>query len=93
MFKFFNGTKKVTECDKNLMDYEAVKICIKSLKFKNSEGFDMHKLMTLAYSEREYLKNSFSKTIPAYKKKSQTKNRKNYRPIANLCSLSKVFKK
>ena len=34
-----------------------------------------------------------SKTIPVFKNKGEKKNIENYRPIANLCSTSKVFEK
>ena len=34
-----------------------------------------------------------AKTIPVYKNKGATKDMENYRPIANLCSTSKVFEK
>jgi hypothetical protein len=34
-----------------------------------------------------------AKTTPVYKNKGPTKDIKNYRPIANLCSASKVFEK
>ena len=54
----------------------------------------MHKLMTLVYSEKRVPEQWLvSKTIPDYKNKGQTKDIKNYRPISNLCLLSKVFKK
>jgi hypothetical protein len=33
-----------------------------------------------------------SKTIPVYKNKGNKKYIENYRPIANLCTASKVFK-
>jgi hypothetical protein len=33
------------------------------------------------------------KTIPVYKNKGQTSNINNYRPIANLCSASKILEK
>ena len=34
-----------------------------------------------------------SKTIPVFKNKGQRKDIENYRPIANLCSTSKIFEK
>jgi hypothetical protein len=34
-----------------------------------------------------------SKTIPVFKNKGQSKDIENYRPIANLCSTSKIFEK
>jgi hypothetical protein len=34
-----------------------------------------------------------SETVPVYKNKGEKKNIENYRPIANLCSASKIFEK
>ena len=61
------------------------------------------------YLEKPYLKNFnrlnstlkfwvpgqwlVSKTIPVFKNKGDRKDIKNYRPISNLCSSSKIFEK
>ena len=54
----------------------------------------IQKLMDLIYTEvkvpDQWL---ISKTIPVFKNKGQKKDIENYRPIANLCSTSKIFEK
>ena len=54
----------------------------------------LHKLMTLIYEEKTIPEQWLvAKTLPVYKKKGNTKDMENYRPIANLCSSSKIFEK
>ena len=106
-----NGFNKVNCSESDFMDLESVISCMKSLKSKNSEGFDripqkvlvdgvdilsmpMHKLMSMIYKEKKVPDQWLvSKTIPIYKNKGQSKDLENYRPIANLCSSSKIFEK
>ena len=84
--------------------------CIKSLKIKNSEGFDripqrilidglnpllkpLTDLFTLIFKNNIIPKQwLISKTIPIHKKGPKS-NIENYRPIANLCSVTKIFEK
>ena len=107
----YNGSRRVVCSDSNFMDLESVIICMKSMKSKNSEGYDripqrilvdgvdvlavpMQKLMSLIYSEVKIPEQWLvSKTIPIFKNKGQKREIENYRPIANLCSSSKVFEK
>jgi hypothetical protein len=50
--------------------------------------------MTLIYEEKTIPEQWLvAKTLPVYKKKGNTKDMENYRPIANLCSSSKIFEK
>ena len=107
----FNGNKKLECQDLNFMDTPAILSCIKSLKNKNSEGFDripqriivdgadvlinpLTEMFKRIYFQRtvpdQWL---ISKTIPVYKNKGDAKSIENYRPIANLCSASKIFEK
>ena len=106
-----NGLNKVTCTNFDFMDMESVISCMKSLKTKNSEGFDripqkvlvdgtsilakpMHKLMSLIYKEKQIPDQWLvAKTLPIFKNKGQSKDIENYRPIANLCSSSKIFEK
>jgi hypothetical protein len=106
-----NGLNKVTCTNFDFMDMESVISCMKSLKTKNSEGFDripqkvlvdgtsilakpIHKLMSLIYKEKQIPDQWLvAKTIPIFKNKGQSKDIENYRPIANLCSSSKIFEK
>ena len=54
----------------------------------------MYKLMRLIYYERKVPDQWLvAKTIPVFKNKGNSKDIENYRPIANLCSSSKVFEK
>jgi hypothetical protein len=54
----------------------------------------MHKLMSLIYKEKHIPDQWLvAKTIPIFKNKGQSQDIENYRPIANLCSLSKIFEK
>jgi hypothetical protein len=52
------------------------------------------RLMDLIYTENNVPEQwLISKTIPVFKNKGQRKDIENYRPIANLCSTSKIFEK
>ena len=54
----------------------------------------VQRLMDLIYLEKNVPKQwLISKTIPVFKNKGQRKDIENYRPIANLCSTSKIFEK
>ncbi len=107
----YNGSRKIEADNCMFMDPVSVKECIKSLKSKNTEGFDripqkilldgveqlvqpMSVLFNLIYNEKtvpdQWL---IAKTIPVFKNKGDIKHVENYRPIANLCSTSKVFEK
>ena len=107
----YNGRKVVNAVNKNFMDYSSVLECIKSLKTKNSEGYDripqrvlvdgvdvlldpLHGLFRLIY-ETKLIPDQWkvAKTVPIYKNKGDRNNMENYRPIANLCSSSKIFEK
>ena len=84
--------------------------CVKSLKMKNTEGYDripqriiidgleslskpLEKLFALIYRDKivpgQWL---ISKIIPVHKK-GDKRCIENYRPVANLCSVSKIFEK
>ncbi len=107
----YNGNEKTHCIDSFFMDLDSVVSCMKSLKAKNSEGYDripqrvlvdgvdflsapMQKLMSLIYTEVKIPEQWLvSKTIPIFKNKGQKKDIENYRPIANLCSSSKIFEK
>ena len=92
------------------MTGERIIECIKSLKIKNTEGYDripqriiidgmealskpLIKLFELVYREMkvpgQWL---ISKIIPVHKK-GDKKCVENYRPVANLCCISKIFEK
>jgi endonuclease/exonuclease/phosphatase family metal-dependent hydrolase len=107
----YNGTRKVQVNNKNFMDTKSVMECVKSLKIKNSEGWDripqrvlvdgidvligpITTLMNMIYTQRtipgQWL---VSKTIPVFKNKGSQANVENYRPISNLCSITKIFEK
>ncbi len=93
------------------MDKIALIEVMKSLKPKNSEGYDripqrilldgiehlivpFEKLFSQIYQSKKVPDQwLIAKTIPIYKNKGDPHNIINYRPIANLCSTSKVFEK
>ncbi len=107
----YNGRKIVNAVNKNFMDYCSVRECIKSLKNKNSEGYDripqrilvdgvdvlldpLHGLFKLIYETKTIPDQwKVAKTVPIYKNKGDRNDIQNYRPIANLCSSSKIFEK
>jgi hypothetical protein len=84
---------------------------MRTLKAKNSEGFDripqrilvdgaevlikpISGLIKLIYETGKVPDQwLIAKTIPVFKNKGQTSDIINYRPIANLCSCSKIFEK
>ena len=107
----YNGTRKAWVENEFFMGESQVLECVKSLKNKNSEGYDripqrilvdgaealalpLSTLFNKIYHQRtipgQWL---VSKTIPIYKNKGDKKAIDNYRPIANLCSASKIFEK
>ena len=103
----YNGSRKITETDKNFMTPTNVKAAILNLKLKNSEGYDripqrilidgisillepLEKLFHLIYTTNTIPEQwAMSKITPIYKKGDKN-NIKNYRPISNLCSMSKI---
>ena len=78
----YNGTKKVGGLESNFMTTRNVCDALNSKKIKNCEGYDDQKSIPQQWS--------ISKIIPIHKKGSKT-NIQNYRPIANLCAMTKVF--
>jgi hypothetical protein len=82
---------------------------MKSLKCKNSEGFDripqrvlvdgmeqlinpFTKLFALIYKEMKIPEQwKVAKFIPVFKNSGEVNDPKNYRPLGNLCSSSKIF--
>jgi hypothetical protein len=80
--------------------------CLKSIKTKNCEGYDriisdgteylikpFTELFNRIYNQRKIPDQwSIAKVIPIHKKGLKC-NIENYRPIANLCSSSKLFEK
>jgi hypothetical protein len=107
----FNGNKKLECWDFIFIGKPAILSCIKTLKYKNSEGFDRIPQRIIVDGadvlidpltelfQRIYLQRTvpdqwlISKTILVYKNKGDAKSIENYRPIANLCSASKIFEK
>ena len=106
----FNGSRKIHAGDLMFMGPGEVLSCMKSLKCKNSEGFDripqrvlldgadlllppLVKLFTLVYNEKAIPEQwSVAKITPIHKKGSKSMI-ENYRPVANLCSASKIFER
>ena len=106
----YNGTRKLNEQDKNFMTDVNIINAIKSLKLKNSEGYDripqriildglsiltkpFSNLFNLIYKTNSIPEQwSMSKITPIHKKGDKN-NIANYRPISNLCSMSKIFEK
>ena len=104
----YNGKRKVTCNNGNFMTPDNIIKALKSIKIKNSEGYDRIpqrilnegmnyliqpciKLFNLIYTQRKLPDQwSVSKIIPLFKKGSKT-DVENYRPIANLCSMTKVY--
>lgn len=107
----YNGKKLVDANNKFFMYKEWILDCLKSLKCKNSEGFDripqrilldgaeillgpLTTLFSKIYHQKcipdQWL---VAKTIPVFKNKGEKKDVESYRPIANLCSASKIFEK
>ena len=105
-----NGHQKIFIPHEHSIEMNDVAECIKSLKIKNSEGFDripqrilidglnpllkpLTDLFTLIFKNNIIPKQwLISKTIPIHKKGPKS-NIENYRPIANLCSVTKIFEK
>ena len=106
-----NGRRMVYEADEMFMREDDVWECMRTLKAKNSEGFDRIPQRILLDGAEVILKPLsglfkriyetgmvpdqwlIAKTIPVFKNKGQTSDINNYRPIANLCSCSKIFEK
>ena len=92
------------------MDAVEVESCIRSIKVKNSEGFDripqrilvegmvhllppLIKLFSAIYLSKKIPEQwRLSKIIPVHKSGCK-QSIENYRPVANLCSTSKVFER
>ena len=105
-----NGHQKIFIPCEHGISINDVAECIKSLKIKNSEGFDripqrilsdgielllkpLTDLFALIFKKQIIPKQwLISKTIPIHKKGPKS-NIENYRPIANLCSVTKIFEK
>jgi hypothetical protein len=106
-----NGRRMVDESEKMLMREDDVWECMRTLKAKNSEGFDRIPQRILVDGAEVIIKPIsglfkriyetgtvpdqwlIAKTIPVFKNKGQISDINNYRPIANLCSCSKIFEK
>ncbi len=107
-----HNSRRLVDADKKMFMQECdVWECIKTLKGKNSEGFNRIPQRILVDGAEVIIKPLsglfkhiyrtgkvqdqwlIAKTIPVYKNKGQTSDINNYRPIANLCSASKIFKK
>jgi hypothetical protein len=92
----------VQAIDKMFMDENSIKECMSTLKPKNSEGFDRisqrvlldeteHLLQPLTtLFDQVYKQRKIPKTIPIFKNKGKKRHIENYRPMANLCSTSKI---
>ena len=107
----YNGFRKIEAENKMFMTKKDILECMKSLKCKNSEGFDripqrvlvdgvehlinpFTELFALIYKEMKIPEQwKVARTIPIFKIKDDVNDVKNYRPIANLCSASKIFEK
>lgn len=107
----YNGNKRVESSSSFFMSKLEVMECLKTLKNKNSEGYDripqrilkdgsdilvapLSGLFTRIYNQKTIPGQwKISKTIPIFKNKGNNKSIENYRPIANLCSSSKIFEK
>jgi hypothetical protein len=107
----FNGNKRINAENNFFMNKNDVYECLKSLKCKNSEGFDRIPQRILldgaeilidpltSIFEKIYQQKTIpdqwlvAKTLPVFKNKGDKKDIESYRPIANLCSVSKVFEK
>ena len=103
----YNGKKKIFTGSKNFISSTSVMNALKSIKIKNSEGYDripqrifneaksilirpITRLFELIYNNNQIPEQwSISKIIPIFKKGSKN-SIENYRPIANLCSITKV---
>ena len=106
----YNGKKKLNGSSTMFMNKEAIVECLKSIKIKNTEGFDripqrilvdgsehlvdpLTELFGLIYNHNQLPEQwLIAKTIPLHKKGSK-QDIENYRPIANLCSCTKIFEK
>ena len=104
----YNGIKKIFTGSKNFISSTSVMNALKSIKIKNSEGYDripqrifneaksilikpITRLFELIYNNNQIPAQwSISKIIPIFKKGSKN-SIENYRPIANLCSITKVY--
>ena len=107
----YNGRKLVDTSDKFFMTEPEILQCMKTLKNKNSEGFDrvpqrilldgcaqlsapLAGLFSRIYEQKSIPDQwKIAKTIPVFKNKGKRSEICNYRPIANLCSTSKIFEK
>ena len=107
----YNGRKLVDTSDKFFMTEPEILQCMKTLKNKNSEGFDrvpqrilldgcaqlsapLAGLFSRIYEQKSIPDQwKIAKTIPVFKNKGKQSEICNYRPIANLCSTSKIFEK
>ena len=105
----YNGRRIINNNDdKDFINSVTCMEALKSIKIKNSEGYDripqrilnegreilinpITKLFKLIYTHKAIPQQwSISKIIPIFKKGSKN-DIENYRPIANLCSTTKVF--
>ena len=96
--KFFMSTKWIGECInslkiKNTEGYDRIpqRVLVDGI---NELTYPLSIIFRKIYYEKaipgQWL---IAKTIPIYKNKGEKKNIESYRPIANLCSASKVFEK
>ena len=104
----YNGRRKIYSEPENFINQINVMNALRSIKIKNSEGYDripqrilnegrellikpITRLFELIYESNQIPEQwSISKVIPIFKKGSKTLI-ENYRPIANLCSITKVY--
>ena len=106
----YNGDRKLEAQNLDFMSMAEVELAIKSIKIKNSEGFDripqrvliegmahllnpLCKLFNFIYCSKTIPDQwRLSKIVPVHKKGSKSEI-ENYRPVANLCSASKIFER
>ena len=84
----------------NFKTEKIIEDAIKSLKIKNSEGFDrvpqrilVNGVKFLIYILKMRPEQWLMSKITLFFKKGDKTNIINFRPVANLCALSKVFEK